>query len=192
MVKKPLTEQEVLDKIPRWQENYNEKSGTGVLIISSPKYRNSSYFSSKYDVNTKVLSGKLLGSFGITVGSFYFSPDSVSVIDIEGKEIKEQILYILGDLPHDVLSMFIAWDIPLSSKWRVIPLERGWVLIGNNIEVSISPEFLPYYVSIYQNNNSSIEYTSYKTVSGIKQPFRIIAKKGKNMLEIEYHKMKLQ
>ena len=45
---------------------------------------------------------------------------------------------------------------------------------------------------IYQNNNSSIEYTSYKTVSGIKQPFRIIAKKGKNMLEIEYHTMKLQ
>ncbi len=192
MSKKTLTDEELLDQIPRWPEKFKKKSGTGEIIISGPEYRFSSYFSLNYEVNTNVLSGQLLGSFGMVVGRFYFSPDSVSAVDRHGKEMKEQVLSILGNILCKVLPRYIVWDIPLLSNWRVIPLESGWSLLGSNIEVSISPEFLPSRVLIYGEDDSSIKYSDYKTVEGVKQPFRIIAKRGKNSLEIEHYTMRLK
>ncbi len=191
-IKKQITEKELFESLPKWQENYNEKIGTGILILSGPKYRYSTYFSLSYDINTKVLSGKLLGSFGISVGNFYLAPDSISLTDKEGKELKQRLLYILGDLSTGILSRFIVWDIPFPSSLKVISLERGWILIGNNIEISISDEFLPYYVSLYNHSELFIEYKSYRETGGVKQPFRIVAKKGNNTLEVEYHTMRLQ
>jgi len=191
-VKKQITEKELFENLPKWQESYIEKTGTGILILSGPEYRYSSYFSLSYNINTKILTGKLLGSFGISAGYFYLAPDSVSVVDKEGKELKQHLLYILGDLPTGILSRFIVWDIPFSSSLNVVSIESGWVLIGNNIEISISEEFLPYYVSIYNLSKSFIEYKSYREINGFKHPFRIIAKKGNNTLEIEYHTMRLR
>ena len=192
ILEKPITEKEVLDKIPHWQEEFNKKSGTGEIIISGPEYRYSSYFSFNYNANIGALSGKLLGSFGLTVGTFYFSPESVSVVDREGRKLNEQVLLILGELPMRVLPRYITWDIPLSYNWRVIPLSNGWVLVGSNIEVSVSREFLPTRVLIRGESDSSVEYSSYRRVRGVKHPFRVIVKKGKNMLEIEHYTMRLQ
>jgi len=191
-IKKQLTEEEILCSIPRWQESFKGKVGTGEMVISGPEFRYSTYFSFDYEVDEKILFGKLLGSFGIIVGDFYFSPDSISLIDREGKELRGEVLSVLEGLSCATLARFIAWDIPNSSNWKVIPLDNEWILLSSELEISLSRDFLPTRAMIGKDNSLSIEYSNFRTVGGVKQPFRITVRKDENMLQIEHNTLKLQ
>ncbi|MCK4422340.1 hypothetical protein KAW18_10115 [candidate division WOR-3 bacterium] len=189
---KPVSQGEVLNKIPHWQENFSIKSGTGEIIISDPGFRYSSYFSFDYEVATGILSGKLLGSFGMIVGRFYLSPDSISISDREGKELQDKLSFLIEGLSMENISRLISWDVPLASNLNVIPIDGEWVLVSRDYEVFISPGFLPYRALMGKNSRLSIEYDRYRTVNGFKQPFIVTVKKGKSMLRLQYTTIKLK
>ena len=94
VVKKPISKDSLLENINTWSDKATQKNGTGEMTVSEPDKRFSSYFSFKYDVQRKILSGELLGSFGMSIGTFYFSEDSISIRDEDGKEVKKRSSFI--------------------------------------------------------------------------------------------------
>ncbi|MEJ2354814.1 MAG: hypothetical protein P8Y62_02795 [candidate division WOR-3 bacterium] len=113
-VKKTITNENISENIVLWQNRVSQKSGTGEMTVSEPDKRFSSYFSFQYNVEDKSLSGELLGSFGMSIGTFYFSEDSISIRDKDGKQVKKEVLSLLEENPDVSLSRFLMWDIPIS------------------------------------------------------------------------------
>jgi len=192
VVKTTVTEEELLENIFRWQSKVSQKSGTGEMTVSEPDKRFSSYFSFRYDVAKKALSGELLGSFGMPIGTFYFSEDSVSIRDKDGKQVKKEVLSLLEENPDVSLSRFLMWDIPISSHSEIIPLKDGWLLSGNDSEIFISSDFKPTQVVLHKSNKISIKYSDFRAQNGVSCPFKTQAKTEEKSLEIEFRKIKLE
>ncbi|MEA1913250.1 MAG: hypothetical protein U9N06_05390 [candidate division WOR-3 bacterium] len=192
IIKKPLPEDEVLGGISHWQDGFRKKTGTGEITFSEPDYRFSCFFSFDYSLDRKALFGRLFGSFGISVGSFYFSRDSISIRYRDGKEVKQTGSSGLKGLTDISLQRFFMWDIPLSSDPTVIPLNDGWILSSSNLEVFLSLGFLPIRAILQGNSEIIFEYSKFRTVEGEKQPFRIVGKSEYKRLEIEFRTMELQ
>jgi outer membrane biogenesis lipoprotein LolB len=192
VVKKSISKETLLENTVHWQDKITQKSGTGEMTVSEPDQRFSSYFSFEYIVNKEILSGELLGSFGMTIGTFYFSEDSISIRDKDGKQVKKEVLSLLEENPDASLPRFLMWDIPLSSHSEVIPLENGWLLSSNDSEIFISTDFKPTRVVLHRNNKIIIKYSDFRLQDGISCPFKIEAKTEKKRLEIEFRKIKLE
>lgn len=192
VVKKPISRETLLENTIHWQDNIKQKSGTGEMTVSEPDKRFSSYFSCRYIVDKKILSGELLGSFGMTIGTFYFSEDSISIRDKDGKQVKKEVLSLLEENPDASLPRFLMWDIPFSSHSEVIPLENGWLLTGNDSEIFISTDYKPTRVVLHSDNKIVIKYSDFRLQDGISCPFKIEAKTKEKSLEIEFRKIKLE
>ena len=169
-----------------------QKSGTGEMTVSEPDKRFSSYFSFNYDVDEEILSGELLGSFGMSIGTFCFSRDSISIRDKDGKQVKKEVLSLFEENPDASLPQFLMWDIPISPNPEVIPLENGWLLSGNDSEIFISTDFKPTRVVLHRDNKIIIDYADFRSQKGILSPFKIEAKAEKKSLEIEFRKIEIQ
>jgi len=191
-VKKTITKEDLLANIASWQTQISQKSGTGEMTVSEPDKRFSSYFSFKYDVNEKILRGELLGSFGMLLGSFYFSEDSISIQDKDGKQVKKEVLSLFEENPDASLNRFLMWDIPVLSNSEMIPLDDGWLLSGNGIEVFFSRDIRPTRVVLHRENKIVIDYSDFRTQQGIASPFKIKAKPAGKSLEIEFRKIDLE
>jgi hypothetical protein len=192
VVKKEITKETLLENIVRWQDKVTRKSGTGEMIVSEPGKRFSSYFSFDYNVNEKILSGELLGSFGMSVGSFYFSDDSISIRDKDGKEVKKEVLSLLEENPDASLPRFLMWDIPVKSNADFIVLEDGWLLEEEDIEIFVSSDFKPARLVLNKRNKIIISYSDFRPEGGIPNPFKIEAKTEGKSLEIEFRKIELE
>ena len=191
VVKKPISEGSLLENINTWQDKVTLKKGTGEMTVSEPDKRFSSYFSFKYDVQRKILSGELLGSFGMAIGTFYFSPDSISIKDENDKEVKKEVLSLLEENPNASLPRYLMWDIPISSASEVVPFDNGWLLLDDLSETFIQADLKPTRVVLHRNNKIIIEYSKFRSQEGIPCPFKIEAKTEKKSLEIEFRKINL-
>ena len=192
VVKKTVYKETLLENIDRWQNKVTQKSGTGEMTVSEPDKRFSSYFSFKYSVDDKILTGELLGSFGMLIGTFCFSEDSTSIRDKDGKQVKKEVLSLFEENPDASLNRFLMWDIPLSSNSEIIPLENGWLLSGNDIEIFISTDFKPSRVVLHRENKIIINYSDFRLQKGIYSPFKIEAKTKEKSLEVEFRKINLE
>ena len=192
VVKKTISEDTLLENIDHWQGKVTQKSGTGEMTVSEPDKRFSSYFSSNYIVDQQILNGELLGSFGMSIGTFYFSEDSISIRDKDGKQVKKEVLSLFEENPDASLPRFLMWDVPLPSNSEVIPLENGWLLSDNNSEIFISTDFRPTRVVLHRENKIIINYSDFRIQEGIPCPFKIEAKTEQKSLEIEFRKIKLE
>jgi hypothetical protein len=192
VVKKTISKETLLKNIVRWQDEVTQKNGTGEMIVSEPDKRFSSYFSFMYDVNEEILSGELLGSFGMSIGTFYFSEDSISIRDKDGKQVKKEVLSLFEENPDASLPQFLMWNIPVSTNSEVIPLENGWLLSGNDSEIFISTDFKPTRVVLHRDNKIIINYSDFRLQKEIFSPFKIEAKTEKKSLEIEFRKINLE
>jgi hypothetical protein len=191
-VKKTITKEDLLANIVSWQTQISQKSGTGEMTVSEPDKRFSSYFSFEYEVKEKVLRGELLGSFGMLLGSFYFSEDSISIQDKDGKQVKKEVLSLFEENPDASLNRFLMWDIPVLSNSEMIPLDNGWLLSGDGIEVFFSHDVKPTRVVLYRKNKIVIDYSDFQTQQGIDCPFKIQAKTANKSLEVEFRKIDLE
>ena len=191
-VKTTITEENLLGNITRWQDRVSQKSGTGEMTVSEPDKRFSSYFSFQYNVEKKSLSGELLGSFGMSIGTFYFSEDSISIRDKDGKQVKKEVLSLLEENPDVSLSRFLMWDIPISTHSKVIPLDEGWLLSDDDSEIFVSTDFKPTQVVLHKRNKINIKYSDFRLQNGIPCPFKTEAKTEGKSLEIEFRKIKLE
>jgi hypothetical protein len=189
VVKKPVSKDSILENINTWQNKVTQKSGTGEMTVSEPDKRFSSYFSFKYNVNEKILSGKLLGSFGMSIGTFYFSGDSISIRDENGKEVKKEVLSLLEENPDASLPRYFMWDIPIGNKPKAIPLDNGWLLSDDSTEIFTSQDLRPNRVVLHRDNKIIIEYSDFRLQKGIPCPFKIEAKTEKKSLEIAFRKI---
>jgi outer membrane biogenesis lipoprotein LolB len=189
VVKKPISKDFLLKNINTWQDQVTEKSGTGEMTVSEPDKRFSSYFSFKYNVNGKILSGELLGSFGMSIGTFYFSRDSISIRDKDGKEVKKEVLSLFEENPDASLPEFLVWDIPISTNPETIPIDNGWLLSDNDLEIFIREDLKPTRVVLHRDNKIIIKYSDFRSQEGISCPFKIEAKTEKKSLEIEFRKI---
>ncbi|MBN1693973.1 hypothetical protein JW879_01050 [candidate division WOR-3 bacterium] len=192
VIKKTISKESLLENIIHWQDKVSEKSGTGEMTVSETDKRFSSYFSFEYNVDEKILSGELLGSFGMSIGTFRFSEDSISIRDKDGKQVKKEVLSLFEENPDASLPRFLMWDIPISSNSEVIPLENGWLLSGNDSEIFISTDFKPTRVVLHRDNKIIIDYSEFRLQKGINCPFKIEAKAEQKSLEIEFRKIELQ
>jgi len=192
VIKKTISKETLLENIVRWQDKVTQKSGTGEMTVSEPDKRFSSYFSFKYNVDEEILSGELLGSFGMSIGTFSFSADSISIRDKDGKQVKKEVLSLFEENPDASLPQFLMWDIPIPSNSEVIPLENGWLLSGNDSEIFVSTDFKPTRVVLHRDNKIIINYSDFRLQKGISCPFKIEAKAEKKSLEIEFRKIELQ
>ncbi len=192
VIKKTISKETLLENIVRWQDKVTQKSGTGEMTVSETDKRFSSYFSFKYNVDEETLSGELLGSFGMSIGTFCFSKDSISIRDKDGKQVKKEVLSLFEENPDASLPQFLMWDIPISSNSEVIPLENGWLLSENDSEIFISTDFKPTRVVLHRNNKIIIDYSDFRLQNGIICPFKIEAKAEQKSLEIEFRKIELQ
>ncbi len=191
-VKKTITNENISENIVLWQNRVSQKSGTGEMTVSEPDKRFSSYFSFQYNVKDKSLSGELLGSFGMAIGTFYFSEDSISIRDKDGKQVKKEVLSLLEENPDVSLSRFLMWDIPIYQHSEIIPLEGGWLLSDTDSEIFVSTDFKPTQVVLHKNNKISIKYSDFRLQNGISCPFKTEAKTEKKSLEIEFRKIQLE
>jgi hypothetical protein len=192
VIKKEITKETLLENIVQWQDKVTQKSGTGEMTVSETDKRFSSYFAFEYNVNEKVLTGELLGSFGMSIGTFYFSEDSISIRDKDGKQVKKEVLSLFEENPDASLSRFLMWDIPISPNAEMIPLEGGWLLLGGDIEIFVSPDFKPTRIVLNKKNKIVINYSEFRSVSGIYCPFKVEAKAGEKSLEIEFRKIEIK
>ncbi len=192
VIKKTISKKTLLENIIRWQDKVSQKSGTGEMTVSETDKRFSSYFSFEYNVDEKILSGELLGSFGMSIGTFRFSDDSISIRDKDGKQVKKEVLSLFEENPDASLPRFLMWDIPISPNLEVIPLENGWLLSGNDSEIFISTDFKPTRVVLHRDNKIIIDYSDFRLQKGINCPFKIEAKAEQKSLEIEFRKIELQ
>ncbi len=192
VIKKPISKDFLLENINHWQDKVTQKSGTGEMTVSEPDKRFSSYFSFKYDVNKKILSGELLGSFGMSIGTFNFSLDSISIRDKDGKQVKKEVLSLFEENPDASLPRFLMWDIPISTNPEAIPFDNGWILSDNNLEIFIPTDFRPTRVVLNRDNKIIIKYSDFRLQDGITCPFKVEAKTEKKSLEIEFRKMELE
>jgi hypothetical protein len=191
-VKKTVTKEDLLANVASWQSKVNHKSGTGEMTVSEPDKRFSSYFSFDYNVNETVLRGKLLGSFGMLIGSFYFSDDSISIRDKDGKQVKKEVLSLFEENPDASLNRFLMWDIPVLSSSEMIPVDGGWLLSGNGIEVFFSRDVRPTRVVLHRENKIVIDYSDFRVQQGVDCPFKIKAKTAEKSLEVEFRKIDLE
>jgi outer membrane biogenesis lipoprotein LolB len=191
-VKTAITKENLSENIVRWQDKVSQKSGTGEMTVSEPDKRFSSYFSFQYNVEEKSLSGELLGSFGMSIGTFYFSEDSISIRDKDGKQVKKEVLSLLEENPDVSLSRFLMWDIPISYYSKVIPLEDGWLLSDTDSEIFVATDFKPTQVVLHKNNKISIKYSDFRIQNGTSCPFKTEAKTEGKSLEIEFRKIQLE
>jgi len=192
VVKKPISKDSLSENINTWQDKVNQKSGTGEMTVAEPDKRFSSYFSFKYNVKEKILSGELLGSFGMSIGTFYFSEDSISIRDKDDKEVKREILSLFEENPDASLPQFLMWDIPISTNPETIPFDNGWILSDESSEIFTSQDFRPTRVVLHRDNKIIIEYSDFRSQEGILCPFKIEAKTEKKSLEIEFRKINLE
>ena len=191
-VKKTVTKEDLLANVASWQSKVNQKSGTGEMTVSEPDKRFSSYFSFDYNINETVLRGKLLGSFGMLIGSFYFSDDSISIRDKDGKQVKKEVLSLFEENPDASLNRFLMWDIPVFPSSEMIPVDGGWLLSGNGIEVFFSREIRPTRVVLHRENKIVIDYSDFRVQQGVECPFKIKAKTVEKSLEVEFRKIDLE
>ena len=191
-VKKTIAKEDISENIVQWQNRISQKSGTGEMTVSEPDKRFSSYFSFQYNVENKSLSGELLGSFGMSIGTFYFSEDSISIRDKDGKQVKKEVLSLLEENPDVSLSRFLMWDIPILDHSKVIPLDDGWLLSDTDSEIFVSTDFKPTQVVLHKNNKISIKYSDFRLQNGISCPFKTEAKTEGKSLEIEFRKIQLE
>jgi outer membrane biogenesis lipoprotein LolB len=192
VVKTTISKENISENIVRWQDKVSQKSGTGEMTVSEPDKRFSSYFSFQYNVKEKSLSGELLGSFGMSIGTFYFSEDSISIRDKDGNQVKKEVLSLLEENPDVSLSRFLMWDIPIYHNSEVIPLEDGWLLSGTDSEIFVSTDFKPTQVVLHKNNKINIKYSDFRLQNEIPCPFKTEAKTEGKSLEIEFRKIKLE
>ena len=192
VVKKTITKDTILENIVRWQDKVKQKSGTGEMTVSEKDLRFSSYFSSKYTVNQQALSGELLGSFGMLIGTFYFSEDSISIRDKDGKQVKKEVLSLFEENPDASLPRFLMWDVPIPPHSEVIPMENGWLLSSNESEIFITTDFKPTQVVLHRDNKIVISYSDFRSQEGISCPFKIEAKTEEKGLEVEFRKIELE
>ncbi|MEO0293071.1 MAG: hypothetical protein ABIN61_02475 [candidate division WOR-3 bacterium] len=192
VVKNQKEGESLLENIYKWQDKVKRKMGTGEMIVSESNNRFSSYFSFEYDVESKTLKGELLGSFGMVIGSFYFSSDSISMKDKENREVKEEIFSLLEENPELSLPRFLMWDIPISSNPEVIPLEKGWILAEGDLEVFVSQDLKPIKVVLNKNGKISINYSDFLTEKGILSPGKVEAKTENKNLLIEFRKIQIE
>ena len=191
-VKKTVTKEDLVTNIASWQNQISQKSGTGEMTVSEPDKRFSSYFSFKYDVDEKILRGELLGSFGMLLGSFYFSEDSISIQDKDGKQVKKEVLSLFEENPDASLNRYLMWDIPVLSNSEMIPLNDGWLLSGNGIEVFFSHDIRPTRVVLNRENKIVLDYSDFQMQQGVDCPFKIKAKTAEKSLEVEFRKIDLE
>jgi hypothetical protein len=192
VVKKTISKETLLENIVRWQDKVTQKSGTGEMTVAEPDRRFSSYFSFKYDVNEEILSGELLGSFGMSIGTFCFAKDSISIRDKDGKQVKKEVLSMFEENPDASLPRFLMWDIPIPSNSEVIPLDNGWLLSGNDSEIFISTDLKPTQVVLHRDNKIVISYSDFRSQEGISCPFKIEAKAEEKSLEVDFRKIELE
>jgi hypothetical protein len=192
VVKKPISKDSLLENIIRWQDKATYKRGTGEMTVSEPDKRFSSYFSFEYNVKEKILSGELLGSFGIAIGTFYFTGDSISIKDENNKEVKEEVFSLLEENPNASLHQYLMWDIPISTGAEKTISGNGWVLSDELSEIFIPQDFRPNKVVLKNNNKIIIKYSNFRSQEGIYSPFKIEAKTEKKSLEIEFRKINLE
>jgi len=197
VVKKTVSKEDLLVNVASWQVKVVQKSGTGEMTVSEPDARFSSYFSFKYNVNEKILTGELLGSFGMLIGSFSFSEDSISIRDKDGKQVKKEVLSLFEENPDASLNRFLMWDIPVLSNCEMIPLENGWLLSGDGIEIFFSRDLRPTQVVLHRENKIIVNYSDFRLREGILCPFKIEAKAieakvKEKSLEIEFRKIDLE
>lgn len=191
-VKKTITKEDLVANIASWQTQISQKSGTGEMTVSEPDKRFSSYFSFKYDVDEKILRGELLGSFGMLLGSFYFSEDSISIQDKDGKQVKKEVLSLFEENPDASLNRYLMWDVPVLSNSEMIPMDSGWLLSGNGVEVFFSHDIRPTRVVLHRENKIVIDYSDFQMQQGIACPFKIKAKTVGKSLEVEFRKIDLE
>lgn len=192
VVKKTITKDTILENIVRWQDKVKQKSGTGEMTVSEKDLRFSSYFFSKYTVNQQILSGELLGSFGMSIGTFYFSEDSISIRDKDGKQVKKEVLSLFEENPDASLPRFLMWDVPIPPHPEVIPMENGWLLSSNESEIFITNDFKPTQVVLHRENRIVVKYSDFRLQEGIPCPFKIEAKTQEKSLEVEFRKINLE
>jgi hypothetical protein len=192
VIKKTISKETLSENIIRWQDKVSQKSGTGEMTVSETDKRFSSYFSFEYNIDEKILSGELLGSFGMSIGTFRFSEDSISIRDKNGKQVKKEVLSLFEENPDASLPQFLMWDIPISPNPEVIPLENGWLLSEDDSEIFISTDFKPTRVVLHRDNKIVIDYADFRSQKGILSPFKIEAKAEEKSLEIEFRKIELQ
>jgi len=191
-VKTTIPKENFLENVARWQNQVSKKTGTGEMTVSEPDRRFSSYFSFLYNVEEKSLSGELLGSFGMSIGTFYFSEDSISIRDKDGKQVKKEVLSLLEENPDVSLFRFLMWDIPISHHSEVIPLEDGWLLSDTVSEIFISTDFKPTQAVLHKSNKIKIKYSDFRSQNGIPCPFKTEAKTEGKSLEIEFRTIKIE
>jgi hypothetical protein len=192
VIKKTISKETLSENIIRWQDKVSQKSGTGEMTVSETDKRFSSYFSFEYNIDEKILSGELLGSFGMSIGTFRFSEDSISIRDKNGKQVKKEVLSLFEENPDASLPQFLMWDITISPNPEVIPLENGWLLSEDDSEIFISTDFKPTRVVLHRDNKIVIDYADFRSQKGILSPFKIEAKAEEKSLEIEFRKIELQ
>jgi hypothetical protein len=192
VIKKEITKEILLENIVPWQDKVIQKSGTGEMTVSEMDKRFSSYFAFEYNVNEKILTGELLGSFGMSIGTFYFSDDSISIRDKDGKQVKKEVLSLFEENPDASLPRFLMWDIPISSDAEMIPLEGGWLLSGDDLEVFVSSDFKPTRLVLNKSRKILINYSDFRSQNDITCPFEIEAKAGEKSLGIEFRKIEIK
>jgi hypothetical protein len=192
VIRKEITKETLLENIVKWQDKVAQKSGTGEMTVSETDKRFSSYFTFDYVVNNRILTGELLGSFGMSIGTFYFSDDSISIRDKDGKQVKREVLSLFEENPDASLPRFLMWDIPISSNAEMIPLEDGWLLSGDDSEIFVSSDFKPTRLVLNKNRKILINYSDFRSQNGIACPFKIEAKAGEKSLGIEFRKIGLK
>ncbi len=197
VVTKTISKDDLFANIESWQSKVSQKSGTGEMTVSEPDKRFSSYFSFEYNVSEKVLTGELLGSFGMLIGSFYFSEDSVSIKDKDGKQVKKEVLSMFEENPDASLNRFLMWDIPVLYNSEMIPMDDGWLLSGKGVEIFFSRDVKPTRVVLYRENKIIVNYSDFRSQEGILCPFKIEAKvvqskAWEKSLEVEFRKIELE
>jgi outer membrane biogenesis lipoprotein LolB len=192
VVRKDITKENLLENIIKWQDNVKQKRGTGEMTVSETDKRFSSYFAFEYDVKERILTGELLGSFGMSIGTFYFTDDSISIRDKDGKQVKKEVLSLFEENPDASLARFLMWDIPLSSNAEMIPLEGGWLLSGDDLEIFVPLDFKPNRIVLNKKNKIVVNYSNFSSQNDIPCPMKFEAKTGEKSLEIEFRKIELK
>ncbi len=192
VIKKGITKETLLENIIQWQDKAIQKSGTGEMTVFETDKRFSSYFAFKYNVNEKILTGELLGSFGMSIGTFYFSDDSISIRDKDGKQVKKEVLSLFEENPDASLPRFLMWDVPISPNAEMIPLEGGWLLSGDDLEIFVPPDFKPTRIVLSKKNKIVVNYSDFRSQNGVPCPFKIEARAGEKSLGIEFRKIELK
>lgn len=179
------------ERIPRWQNSFSRKYGNGEIIISTPDFRTSSYFSFEYNTETRTLSGKLLGSFGMVIGEFYSSTDSFYILDKDGKKIDDE-----SSLPLDARTLvnlrnLLVWDFDLPPLANVIKINGDYLISGSKYEYMIRKDYLPFKIT-GKNREITALYKKFRNVNGFMQPFVVDAKKKNKRAQIEYKEINLE